>query len=455
MKISTGPGGAVRKIESVESQPYSPDNMSFTMDYFQTLRGRFPAWTELRAHLQSADGGSLRIIEVDGSPFAVIRTVKGKSSACGVFRSVVWDTVANRPVCVAPPKAAEGLPPLQTPLVVEDFVDGFMVQAFLTADDPHTLRLATRTTVGGENKFYSKKTFGVLLEEALAATPVRTLDALKMHLREGMVAASATATFVSFVVQHPEHRIVAKSVSPDLHIVHLGVVAESGAVQIWEGAAGWPVPLRRLQIGRYPVGDFHAEQEIQDLLRSTAVAKGFRWQGLVFKDGAGKRWRMRTPSYTMLRTLRGAEAAPLDRFLRLRREGGVVEYLKHFGSERSFPGTANTSVERQTLWGYELALRAKTAQVLAAYELVHKAHAAKFADLPPVFKPAVHLLHVAYLETLRPKGYKVLLRNAVDVVNHLKDFEQRRLLVAEDFVAPTAEPSAETQEGVLYGGDEE
>lgn len=438
--------------------------MSYTVDYFQTLSDRFPLWIDLRTYLQSAEGGSLRVIETEGSPYAVIRTIKGSSAPdTGFFRSVVWDIAANRPVCVAPFKAAEGLPPLHTSLVVEDFVDGFMIQAFLTADDPQTLRLATRTMVGAECKFYSEKTFAALFEEALAATPVRTLDALKMHLREGMVAASAAATFASFVVQHPEHRIVAKPVSPDLHIVHLGIVAENGAIKIWEAAADWPVPLRRLQIGRYPVSQFHSEQEIQDLLRRTAVNKGFRWQGLVFKDGAGKRWRMRSPSYTMLRTLRGAEAGALDRFLRLRRDGAVGEYLKHFGSEISFPGTANAGAERQTFWGYEQALRAKTAQVLAAYDIVHKAHALKFADLPAAFKPAVHLLHVAYLETLRPKGYKVLLRNAIDVVNHLKDFEQKRLLAAEAFVAPNvvaepAEPVAEpteTQEGVLLGGDEE
>lgn len=402
--------------------------MSYTIDYFQTLRDRFPTWADMRPYFESMEGGSLRVIETEGAPFAVVRLVKGKSNMSrGAFRSVVWDTATNRPVSVAPAKSREGPPPMTVPLAaVEDFVDGFMIQAFLTAAEPQTLRLATRTQVGGENKFYSEKTFAALFEEALAATPVRTLDALKMHLREGMVAAGATATFASFVVQHPEHRIVAKPVSPDLHIVHLGVVAESGAVQIWESAAGWPVPLRRLQINRYPVAQFHTEQEVQDLMRRTAVMRGFRWQGLVFKDGAGGRWRLRSPSYQMLRTLRGAEAAPLDRFLRLRAEGKVGEYLKHYGEER------------QVFWGYEQTLRAKTGQVLAAYEVVHKAHQVKFADLPAALKPAVHLLHKAYLETLRPKGYKVLLRNAIDVVNHLKDFEQKRLMAAEDYVAPEA-----------------
>jgi hypothetical protein len=315
-----------------------------------------------------------------------------------------------------------------------------MVNAFITAEDPSTLRLVTRTSLGAENKFYSAKTFGTLFDEALAATPVRTRDALMMHLREYMGGlVGQTAAFVSFVVQHPEHRIVAKPASPDLHIVHMGTVDAAGLVMVEELAGAWPGPLRRLQITRYPVKQFHSEQEIQELMRRTAVSNGFRWQGLVFKDGAGARWRLRSPSYSMLRTLRGAEAFAVDRFLRLRREGKVVEYLKHYGEER------------KTFWAYEQALRARTADVLTAYGIVHKAHATKFADLPVAYKPAVHLLHVKFLEELRAKGYKVILRNAVDVVNGLKEFEQKRLLEAEPFIAPAVAP----QEGVLYGGDEE
>jgi hypothetical protein len=250
-----------------------------------------------------------------------------------------------------------------------------------------------------------------------------------MHLREFM--GEASAAFVSFVVQHPEHRIVAKPASPDLHIVHMGTVDTAAVVSVAEAAASWPAPLRRLYPTRYPVKKFHSEQEVADLMRRTAVANGFRWQGLVFKDGSGARWRMRSPSYTMMRTLRGAEAFPVDRFLRLRREGKVLEYLKHY------------SEERKTFWDYEQTLRARTADVLAAYEQVHKAHALKFADLPAEYKPAVHLLHVKFLEELRQKGYKVILRNAVQVVNDLKDFEQKRLMGAAAFVAPVAEDTEE------------
>ena len=432
--------------------------MSFTVDYFSTLCEQFPTWDEMKTHLESQ---GLRIVvpSTDNPDFnlVVVRAVKGKSKepAAGLFRSVVWNTVTNRPVCYAPPKAREGQPPLHTPLsLVQDFMDGFMVNAFVTAAEPTTLRLVTRTTLGAENRFYSTKTFATLFDEALAATPVRTREALLMHLREWM--ADTQAAFVSFVVQHPEHRIVAKPASPDLHIVHMGSVDTAANVILDEAAATWPASLKRLQISRYPVKQFHSEQEVTDLMRRTAVTNGFRWQGLVFKDGTGARWRLRSPSYTMMRTLRGAEAAPVDRFLRLRREGKVLEYLKHYGDSQSFPGTANDpssalngrmhGEERKTFWGYEQTLRARTADVLAAYEQVHKAHALKFADLPGAYKPAVHLLHVKFLEELRAKGFKVILRNAVDVVNHLKDFEQKRLLDAEAFVAPAASAGGEEEE---------
>lgn len=410
--------------------------MSSRNDFFSTLRDQFPTWEEMKAHLVAQ---GLRIVEqAAGDKYVIVRAVKGasKEPEAGQFRSVVWDTVANRPVCYAPPKAHEGSPPLHTPFaLVQDFVDGFMVNAFVTAAEPGVLRLATRTALGAENRFYSDKSFATLFDEALAATPVRTREALTMHLREFMVGAQAA--FVSFVVQHPEHRIVAKHTSPDLHIVHMGTVSEAGLLACAGEAGLWPAPLRRLQISRYPVKQFHSEQEIQDLMRRTAVANGFRWQGLVFKDDLGARWRLRSPSYQMMRTLRGAEAAPVDRFLRLRREGKVVEYLKHYGDSQSYP---ETTQERKTFWAFEQTLRARTADVLAAYEQVHKAHATKFADLPAAYKPAVHLLHVKFLEELRPKGYKVILRNAVQVVNDLKDFEQKRLLAAAPFVAPAAAP---------------
>ena len=412
--------------------------MSVLLNHFESLRNRYPLWSDLKAFLTSPEGGSLRVIESEsGEPYAIIRYVKGESQmsvpGTGLFRSVAWDTTSNRPVCMAPAKANHGSVPLNVNFTnIQDFLDGVMIQAFVTASEPTILKIRSRTKMGANNSFYSKKTFNEMFVECLAATPVRTIDTLLMHLRETMSVANATSAFASFVLQHPEHRIVEKLHSPDLNIVHVGTVSENGCITLLEQSSEWLAPLRRLQIPSYPIKTFNIEEDIQSLMRRTAVQNGFRWQGLVFKDSTGSRWRLRSPGYMLLRNLRGAEANSVDRFLRLRNEGKVTEYLKHY------------SDERKEFWDYETALRQRTADALVAYIAVHKSHLLKFAELPIEYKPIVHLLHVEYLNTLRSHKQTVQLSHTIRIVNALKEFEQRRLIRAQPFQAPAvAEPVAE------------
>ena len=412
--------------------------MSVSVNYFETLRQRFPAWADMKAHMETEINGGLRV--VDGTA-CVVRYNGRLASAAGdiyggLFRSVVWDPVANLPLCVAPPKSQQGLPPTSVQLsATEDFVDGFMMNAWVGSDG--VLHLATRTCVGGENKFYSEKTFAQLFAECLETTPLKTAAALQTTLETLRQEQKATSAFVSFVVQHPDHRIVAKIVSPSLHVVHTGFVTETGAVQISERATNWPQALARLQIPSYPLRQFRSEQEVEDLLQRTAVQRGWRWQGLVFKDGTGKRWRLRTPTYTMLRELRGSEATALERFFRLRQQKQVSDYLKHY------------SEERQAFWEFEQTLRARTADCLTAYNDVHKAHACKFKELPEAYRPAVYLLHVKWLQDLREKGYSVRLQNVIEVVNGLRDFEKKRLMDTAAYVALPAPAALEPQAAPL------
>lgn len=396
--------------------------MTYTVEIFQSLVQRFPTWPSLKEHLESEAGGSLRVIENGAAGVAIIRYVKGTSDlrtpelGVGFFRSIVWDMAANKPLCVAPPKARETAVPVGTNLAAtEDFVDGFMVNAWVSSTG--ALQVATRTTIGGDNRFYGTKTFGEMFDEALAASPLKS--------REGLASALDSGNFASFCVQHPEHRVVAKIASPALYVIHVGSVTPTGSVQISERAVNWPQALGRLQVQSFPLRRFSSEQEIKDLLMRTAVQRGWRWQGLVFKDGAGGRWRLRSPTYQKLRDLRGGEAAPVDRFLRLRAAGQVKEYLTHYGEDRTI------------FWDYEQRLRARTVDVLRAYGDVHKAHAIPFVKLPEAYQPAVFRLHAEYLNQLRPKGAKVRLQNVIEVINEMKLFERRRLLLADPYSSDT------------------
>jgi hypothetical protein len=400
--------------------------MSFRINHFESLCQRFPTWAELSAHLTSVEGGSLRV--VDCAPYAVVRYVKGQEGVADIFRSVVWDTETNRPLCMAPPRAKEGLPPLARQLsATEDFVDGVMMNVWVGPDG--VMRVATRTQIGGNNTFYGVKTFGQMLEDCVAASPLKTMDTLANTLNELRAEQNMASVFVSLVIQHPDHRIVAKIQNPGLNVVHVGMVDAAGGVSMAERATNWPQALARLQIPSYPVRVYSTEQELQDMMRRTSVQRGWRWQGLVFKDGAGGRWRLRTPTYTLMRELRGSEAAAIDRFSRLRADNKVMDYLKHYAEDRDL------------FWTFEQKLRARTADVLTAYVDVHKAHAVKFKELPEALRPAVFMLHVMWRDELRTKGFTVRLQNAIQVVNSMRGFERVRLINAEPYVAVSSRPT--------------
>jgi hypothetical protein len=402
--------------------------MSFTIDTFAQLAKTYATWPELKAHVE----GELRLRVVEQN-VAVLRYEKEVRSEVdvGMYRSVVWDTVANRPLCVAPFRATEGTPTQVDLSSVEDFVDGFMMNAWVAEG---ALHIATRTRVGGDNKFYSEKTFAELFDECLAQTSLKDRDGLKACLEGLRAAENATSAFASFVVQHPEHRIVAKITDPALYTVHTGTVMADGVVNISERSVNWPQELANLRISTYSQKRFDTVDELEVLLRNTAAQRGWRWQGLVFKDGKGRRWRMRTPTYTLLRQLRGSESTPLERFFRLRAERKVVEYLKHYKEESD------------QFWGYEECLRARTSDVFSAYVDVHKAHAVTFKDLPAELRPAVFLLHTKWRDELRPKGFSVRLQNVIEVVNKLRPFEKKRLMDMAPYVAVAKRETEATTE---------
>jgi hypothetical protein len=407
--------------------------MSFRVNHFESLRQRFPTWSELQAYLESVEGGSLRCV-TDAMPYAVVRYTKFKGANTDMFRSVVWDTEANVPLCVAPFRARDGLPPLNTQLsAVEDFVDGFMMNAWVGPDE--LLHVSTRTQIGGDNKFFTEKTFGELFDECLAATPLKTADVLATELNNLRKDQNAHSAFASFVLQHPCHRVVAKVVTPAMNVIHVGTVGATGVVEFSERATNWSQGLARLQVSNYTVRKFLSEKEVHDLLTRVSVQRGWRWQGLVFKDGQGGRWRLRTPTYTLLRELRGSEATDLDRFFRLRASKKMKEYLKHYGDDR------------QKFWDFEQTLRARTEDVMAAYVDVHKAHAVKFKELPEALRPAVFMLHVKWRDELRAKNFSVRLQNAIEVVNGMRDFEKRRLMELNPYtpVSPTKDETPEEE----------
>ena len=388
--------------------------MSYSIDTFKNLCSTYPSWSSLESYLCSPEGGNLRVIGSDR--YRIIRYVKGHSSShkwdMHWMRSVVWDTQENRPICVAPPKAYKHTIPTgeDVKLLIQEFLDGTMINAYVTKEEPDTLHIASRTQFGASGTFYSKKTFGELFDEALKEMGYSS----RADLLSILPKPTEVATFFSFLLRHPEHRVVSRVRAPQLYLVHVGSVASDGTVTVTEDISEHQYP--NFKIPSYPIPGFKTEADLDAFFKGLVESKGWFFQGLTFKDGQGHRWRMRNENYTYLRGLRGAEATPQERFLRLRSEGKVVEYLKHY------------SEERQTFWDLEQKLRGVTKTVFDSYCTVHKAHEKKLADLPKSIQPCVFRLHSLYLSDLKPQNESVKMKDAVEVVNKMPLFEQRSLL---------------------------
>ena len=406
----------------------------FTVDFQNTLIAKYPTWTELEAFLSSEAGGHFRI--VGSGRYRVIRYEKKstdmKSPLVNWMRSTIWDTEANLPVCVSPTKAKEDeVPPIGSDLpLIQDFMDGTMINMFLPAFDEATgvqppPTLATRSQIGAGGNFYSQRSFAELFTDALKDT---NLVQLGLNVRHSFKdVKNVHAYFASFLLQHPEHRVVSKVDEARIYLVHTGYVTKDGHTAIEDISELHAEPeLAALALPQYHMNGFNTVPDYQSFLNTQLNTKGWFWQGLTFKDVNGNRWRTRNSKYLVLRALRGSEALPLDRWLRLRSEGKVLEYLKHYAEERAM------------FWDFEQRFRALTLAVYAGYVDVHKAHAKKLTDLPKNVSPCVFRLHAHYLEHLKPQNLTVKQKDAIDLVNKMTLLEQRRMMMEPRSVVLTS-----------------
>lgn len=283
------------------------------------LTQRFPTSESLFAWLRSNEGGRLVIREdwmTPEEPLALIHYSKEKSDLTlphvGEFRSVVWDVIANRPVCAGPARGLKftaavdaGVDPSAPAHAVEDFVDGVMLNLFNYGG---RWQLATRTVLGADCNFYGTRTFADLFWETFTLTGLT-------------VGELDPAANYSWVLQHPAERIV---VAPQYGIPKLYLVAATGGA------------LSEKLLALIPRA--HTDLKTLEDVKQRVVAWGRRfgttWQGLVVKTPDGKRYKLRSNEYDEARHLRGNQAKRPFIWLERWSEGRLGAYLRLYPEEQ-------------------------------------------------------------------------------------------------------------------------
>lgn len=377
----------------------------------KALREANPDWSAVRASVEAAG----MVVRVFGA-LAIIHYRRADVVPAGArwFRSVVWDTERNMPLSVSTARAeqsgAEQAGSLHTSeqsgpnadvfswqaadfadKQVSEYLEGVTLSIFKDADG--NVQVASRTRIGASAGFYSKTTFQQMLADAVAEAGHSSVEAF-FHAQ----TTGTPYTFLTVLVKHPEHRVVEKVTKPQVFILQQGHIADDGTVAIRRAAGAGAPPL---------IAGPAAGQNVAAWFEALVNANTWAWQGIVVHDGEGRRWRLRSAVYHMIRSLRGNTSRADERFFTLRAAGMVKTYLQYFPEERD------------QFWGFEKWMRQATKQLYNLYVSIYKARELALGDVEVQWHTHLAALSRLYLGTLKPAKKSVLMSNVVDYMNAL------------------------------------
>lgn len=255
-----------------------------------------------------------------------------EAESYGLFRSVVINK-NKKVVSFAPPKSIQSDKFIRmyedvtnTDILVEEFIEGTMINVFWDYDF-NVWKISTKSTIGAESCFFkseNSKTFNTMFFEALQKSN------LKLEYLEKKFC-------YSFVLQHPENRIVVpfketnlylvsvyeiKYINFDIHILPVNI--NNIKYMFYETNVLFPKTLKF----------FKSYTEIIEQFASMNTP--YYILGIIIKnEKTGQRCKIRNPVYEKVRQLRGNQPKLQYHYLCLRKEGKVGEFLKYFPENKN------------------------------------------------------------------------------------------------------------------------
>ena len=323
-------------------------------------------------------------------------------STYGLLRSVVLS--GTRIVSFAPPKTISGdnfilnYPTKTDKIVALDFIEGTMINVFF---DPiyGCWQNSTRNTVGAEVSFYksSTQTFNQMFMEACLINNIniQTLNPRYCY---------------SFVLQHPENRIVVSFKKPQLFLVAVYEIIqkEDSVIVIEEN-------LNEVKSGglwhitgiRFPeTYEFTSYTELIEKFASPNTP--YDILGIVVKNTeTGERTKFRNPIYEEVRQLRGNQPKLQYQYLCLRHSGKLPEFLKYYPESKADMSKFRDQVHMftNTLHKNYFSCYVKKEKPLREYPDQYRTH---------MFK-----IHEYFTSQLRPQNLVVTNTVVINYVNKL------------------------------------
>lgn len=287
-------------------------------------------------------------------------------------RGLIVDYTTYEPVCVPPGKSIPfddfkvSYGSQEDTIRYEEFLDGTMMNLFYHNSEKYSgWLISTRSCIGANCKWYSNREFKDLFEESINFT----YDVFDKD------------TSYTFVLQHPENRIVKKLDAKRV------VLVEANRINKYDVS---PLNLTEVQLDFFQKGlniEIPVTQPFKTIHEATqALSKlSYEEQGWVLKYNH-ERTKMRNPRWRFVKDLRGNSNSLLRNYLELRQNGFMRDYLDFFPEmEEQFKGFMND-------------LHELTRNLFQNYQACFVKKTKKHSDVPFIYKPLCYELHKNYLE---------------------------------------------------------
>ncbi len=349
----------------------------------------------------------------------------------GFFRSVIISP-DGRIMCMAPNKSINFDVFSQSNkyenCFFQEFIEGTMINIFYDnfIDD---WNITTRSTIGAKCNFNmdSKITYRYMFLDAMNHIGMEF-----EHLDKQLC--------YSFVLQHPENRIVMPIIEPNIYLIK---------VYRLEGIS---LKEQRISEEKLPLQKNHKFKIIKNYTETQLKKLGYMgnsWeelidhffsenldykiQGIVIYNERGERTKIRSGNYEKVKHLKGNSPKLQYRYYQLRQQGAVKDFLKYYPEYKE-----TFSIFRNELHKW-------TNQLYQNYIICFIKKQKPLAEFPYNFKTHMYKIHEIYLFDLKYDQKYVNKSVVVDYVNNLppaklmysvnhikKQFDTERKIVTSD-----------------------
>lgn len=243
------------------------------------------------------------------------KNMGGKHSTIGLYRSVIVRD--QHVVCYSPPKSLapehfiEKYPVITNDIVVQEFVEGTMINAFWDTETS-VWEIATRKVIGARASFSSEKLFRDMFFEAVDECGLNMDETLDKNM------------CYSFVLQHPDNRIVTPHKNPSLCLVAMYSFEDQTNIihhDIYD---------ERYRVKNVRVPNIYQYNDYNQVQKIFTNASCFLMGVVIYNKTTDERMKYRNKKFETAKNIRGEKEKLKYLFQSLKREGRASQFLELF-----------------------------------------------------------------------------------------------------------------------------